>query len=217
VSITVRDLWKTHRGAREPTLREVSFDVAPGSIVAILGKSGSGKSTLLRVLSGLDPFERGSVVVDGVDSTKASLRGRVGLVLQTLELFPHLSVLENVLLAPVKILQRDPLESAKKALSLLKDLDVADKKRAYPDELSGGQKQRVAIVRALMVEPKVMLYDEPTSALDPSLKLEVGKTLQRVASSTGMTQVVVTHDPQLAESTCSAVFRLSEGRMTSDH
>ena len=203
-----------------PTLRDLSLEVASGSIVGILGKSGAGKSTLLRVLSGLDSFERGSIDVGGVTVAAASsgaratsLRGRVGLVFQSLELFPHLTVLENVLLAPVKIHGKPGSKSLKQALKLLRELDVADKAKEHPEALSGGQKQRVAIVRALMVEPQVLLYDEPTSALDPELKAEVGKTLTRVAESTGMTQVVVTHDPKLADSVCKAVFVLEDGQL----
>jgi ABC-type polar amino acid transport system ATPase subunit len=207
--IRVDDLWKTYKGASSPTLKGVSFEVKPGSIAAILGKSGAGKSTLLRVLSGLEPFDKGVVDVAG-----KPLLGNVGLVFQSLELFPHLSVLENLLLAPVKIHHKPGSASLKKALGLLRDLDLSEKAKAYPEALSGGQKQRVAIARALMVEPQVLLYDEPTSALDPELKAEVGKTLKAVAQKTGMTQVVVTHDPKLAEDTCDAVFVLDAGILT---
>ncbi len=207
-AVRVVDVWKTHKGASTPVLRGVSFEVEAGSIAAVTGKSGAGKTTLLRVLSGLDPFDRGSVDVGG-----GPLLGHVGLVFQSLELFPHLTVLENLLLAPVRVHGRPGGASLKRALRLLKDLDVGDKAKAYPSALSGGQKQRVAIARALMVEPRVLLYDEPTSALDPALKAEVGKTLRRVAE-TGMTQIVVTHDPAFAREVCSAVFHLEDGALS---
>lgn len=221
--IRVEGLWKTHthsgRLAKEPTLKDLSLDVQGGQVVAILGKSGAGKTTFLRCLSGLDPFDRGTVDVAGVHceggKPSTALRGKVGLVFQSLELFPHLNVLENCLLAPVTAHGRPGSKALKQALALLKTLDVADKAKAYPDELSGGQKQRLAIARALMVEPQVLLYDEPTSALDPELKAEVGKTLAKVAERTGMTQVVVTHDPVMARELAQAVYVLDEGKLRS--
>lgn len=219
--IRVQGLYKTHanvrKGAKEPTLRDLSLDVEASQVVAILGKSGAGKTTLLRCLSGLDPFDQGTVDVAGVHCEggrpSTALRGKVGLVFQTLELFPHMTVLENCLLAPVTGHGKPGSKALKKALSLLKTLDVADKAKAYPEELSGGQRQRVAIVRALMVEPQVLLYDEPTSALDPELKAEVGKTLAKVAERTGMTQVVVTHDSAMARELAKAVYVLEDGKL----
>jgi ABC-type polar amino acid transport system ATPase subunit len=217
--IRVDSLWKTHRGAPAATLKDLSLEVEGGQVVAILGKSGAGKTTLLRCLSGLEGFDRGAVEVAGVlcaggeRGASLALRGKVGLVFQSLELFPHLSVLENCLLAPVMAHKKPGSKALKQALSLLKDLDVIDKAKSFPEELSGGQKQRVAIVRALMVEPEVLLYDEPTSALDPALKAEVGKTLAKVAERTGMTQVVVTHDPLMAREVAQAVYVLEDGRL----
>jgi ABC-type polar amino acid transport system ATPase subunit len=216
--IRVENLWKTHRGQAGPTLRDLCLEVQGGDVVAILGRSGAGKSTFLRCLSGLDAFDRGTVDVAGVHcaggtGAHLALRGKVGLVFQSLELFPHLNVLENCLLAPVRVHGRPRAEATEHAMSLLRDLDLEDKARAFPEELSGGQKQRVAIVRALMVEPQVLLYDEPTSALDPALKAEVGKTLARVAERTGMTQVVVTHDPAMAKELATAVYVLEDGKL----
>lgn len=216
-SILVRDLSKSHRGAKAATLTALSFQVEKGSIAAILGKSGAGKSTLLRCLCGLDDFDSGTIDVAGVHvgggAPSLALRGKVGLVFQSLELFPHLNVLENLLLAPIYAHKATPGKALRHAMSLLRDLDVNDKAKAYPSELSGGQKQRVAIARALMVEPSVLLYDEPTSALDPALKAEVKMTLAKVAERTGMTQVVVTHDAIMARELASAVWQLDAGKL----
>jgi len=217
MSIRVVDLWKTHKGSALPTLQGLSLEVPEGALVVVLGRSGAGKTTLLRCLSGLDPFDRGTIDVAGVHVvggvSSAALRGKVGLVFQTLELFPHLSVLDNCVLAPVHALGMPRREANERARTLLRDLDLGDKTASHPEALSGGQRQRVAIARALMVEPRVLLYDEPTSALDPSLKMEVHRTLARVAERTGMTQVVVTHDEYLARDVASAVYALEEGRL----
>jgi ABC-type polar amino acid transport system ATPase subunit len=217
MSIRVVDLWKTHPGAPAPTLQGLCLDVAQGALVVVLGRSGAGKTTLLRCLSGLDPFDRGAIDVAGVHAVggaaSMALRGKVGLVFQTLELFPHLTVLDNCVLAPVRVLGVARRQAIERAMALLGDLDLAGKSAAHPEALSGGQRQRVAIARALMVEPRVLLYDEPTSALDPSLKMEVHRTLARVAERTGMTQVVVTHDEYLARDVASAVYALEDGRL----
>lgn len=215
--ITVSGLTKTHAGAAAQTLRGVSFHVGAGQIAALLGQSGAGKSTLLRCLCGLDGFDGGSIVVDkvqvGAGPASALLRGRVGLVFQSLELFPHKTVLENCTLAPVVVNRIAPATAAARARELLSDLRVDVDEHAYPHALSGGQRQRVAIVRALMMEPRVLLYDEPTSALDPALKAEVGRTLREVAEQTGMTQLVVTHDPVWAKQVCDQVLTLDAGRV----
>lgn len=217
MSVRVVDLWKTHPGAAVPTLQGLSLEVYQGALVVVLGRSGAGKTTLLRCLSGLDPFDRGTIDVAGVHAVggapSTALRGKVGLVFQTLELFPHLSVLDNCVLAPIHVLGVAKREAIARATALLGDLDLGDKTGAHPEALSGGQRQRVAIARALMVEPRVLLYDEPTSALDPSLKMEVNRTLARVAERTGMTQVVVTHDEYLARDVASAVYALEDGRL----
>ena len=213
--ISVEKLTKRHPGADKPTLRELCFSVDGGGITAILGGSGSGKSTLLRCLSGLDGFDSGAIVVDGVTvqggGPPDALRGRVGFVFQSLELFPHLTVLQNCTLAPVVVKGAVAVVAQARARELLKALRVDVAEHAHPESLSGGQRQRVAIVRALMMEPRVLLYDEPTSALDPSLKAEVGRTLKEVAERTGMTQVVVTHDPDWAKENCHDVFVLADG------
>ncbi len=209
--ITVKSLRKRY-GAGPVVLDGLSMSVDAGQTTAILGKSGVGKSTLLRCLAGMERFDEGSVEVDGVvidgGQSPAPLRGRVGVVFQSLELFPHLTVLGNCTLAPCLVRGDSADDAARGAKDLLDALDVGDLVDAFPDALSGGQRQRVAIARALMMKPRVLLYDEPTSALDPGLKAEVGKTLQTVAQQTGMTQVVVTHDPSWAHTHCDDVFVL---------
>jgi len=220
--IKVEDLAK-HYG-NGPVLDGVSFEMRAGETASILGPSGAGKSTLLRCLVGLEGFDRGSITVAdacvrGIDRVaqkaqlrdQIALRGRVGLVFQSFELFPHMSVLDNCTLAPVRVLGKTRDEAITAAQRLLAQLGLAEKTGAYPDHLSGGQKQRVAIARALAMEPRVLLYDEPTSALDPSLKMEVRDTI-RAVGDTGVTQIVVTHDLALAAE-LGRTFRLERGRI----
>ncbi len=211
MTLKVTGLVRRYAGSAEPTLKGLSFDLPPGTLTAILGRSGAGKSTMLRCVMGLEPFERGLVEVDGaaVKGTEECApearaeqlrraRARLGLVFQSYELFPHLTALENCMLAPVRVRGLARAAAEAKAVALLTQLGLEARKDAYPEQLSGGQKQRVAIARALAMEPNVLLYDEPTSALDPSMKAEVLQTLHRV-DATGVTQVVVTHDLQLAK------------------
>jgi ABC-type polar amino acid transport system ATPase subunit len=215
VSIRVIDLVKSHAGGA-PALRGVSLEIAAGQVAGVLGKSGAGKTTLLRCLVGLDPFDQGSIEAFGVTvaagADPRALRGQIGLVFQSFELFPHLTVLDNCTLAPRRVRGQDRGSAERRALALLGELGLEGKAQAYPEELSGGQKQRVAIARALAVEPRALLYDEPTSALDPSLKQEVGRTIRRVAK-TGITQIVVTHDIEVAREATDVVFVLEEGRV----
>ena len=216
MSIRVIDLEKRHPGSGASALRGLSMHVPEGSVASVLGRSGAGKTTLLRCLVGLDPFDAGSIEIDGTTIAAGGdargLLGRVGLVFQSFELFPHLSVLDNITLAPVRARGRPRAVAEQKALALCEELGLADKARAFPESLSGGQRQRVAIARALAVEPRVLLYDEPTSALDPSLKHEVGRSLRRVAA-TGITQIVVTHDLDVARDVSDVCFLLEEGRV----
>jgi len=219
MSIKVIDLTKRHKGATSPALAGLSMEVPAGKIASVLGRSGAGKSTLLRCLSGLDPFDSGTIEVAGMTfgagsrpGSQSAFAGKIGLVFQSFELFPHLSVLENCTLAPIKVQKRPRARAVDRAMELLSELGLADKAFAYPEALSGGQKQRVAIARALCMEPEVLLYDEPTSALDPALKHEVGRTLRRVAN-TGVTQIVVTHDLPVAREASDLVFVLDKGRI----
>ncbi len=224
MKLKVSGLWRHHHGAAEPTLRSLSFELSAGTLLAVLGRSGAGKSTLLRCLVGLEPFERGTVEVEEVkvlgteesaaaerERALAKVRERVGLVFQTFELFPHLTTLENVALAPMKVRGESREKAEARARELLARLGLQEKERVWPDQLSGGQRQRVAIARALAMEPKVLLYDEPTSALDPSLKSEVVQTLKRV-DATGVTQVVVTHDLKLARA-AEHVYVMEHGQI----
>ncbi len=210
-TLKVTNVVRQYPGNPKPTLNGLSFDLDAGTLTALLGKSGAGKSTMLRCIMGLEPFERGTIEVDGVtvrgtdDCTpkeRADMlheaRSRLGLVFQSFELFPHLSALENCMLAPMKVKHLPRHQAEEKARALLVQLGLEERIHAYPDQLSGGQKQRVAIARALAMEPRVLLYDEPTSALDPTMKNEVLQALKRV-DATGVTQVVVTHDLQLAK------------------
>lgn len=210
MTLKVTGLVRHHHGNPEPTLRGLSFDLPAGTLTALLGRSGAGKSTVLRCVMGLEPFESGTLEIDGVivQGTKdvsaavragqlRAARAALGLVFQSFELFPHLTALDNCTLAPMQVKRRTRGEAEKRARELLVQLGLEHRIDAFPEQLSGGQKQRVAIARALAMEPRVLLYDEPTSALDPSMKNEVLQTLKRV-DATGVTQVVVTHDLALA-------------------
>jgi ABC-type polar amino acid transport system ATPase subunit len=214
--IKVADLTKQHPGTTTPTLRGVSFALERGKLAAVLGMSGSGKTTLLRCLVGLDRFDTGTISVGDLTVRAGhvgdGLRGHVGLVFQSFELFPHLTVLQNCVLAPCKVKGESRDEAESRAAGLLKDLGLGDKHGAFPDQLSGGQRQRAAIARALNMRPNVLLYDEPTSALDASLKREVLEALLRVRSQ-GVTQIVVTHDVQLARDAAESVLVLDDGRI----
>ena len=213
--IQVEGLCKRYPGAPEEALRGVSFEVPSGAVAAVVGQSGSGKTTLLRCLVGLERFEGGTVRVDGVEShgqAGAALRQRVGLVFQSFELFPHLTVFQNCALAPTCVQKQPHAQVATRVLELLTELSLADKRHAFPGELSGGQRQRVALARALAMQPSVLLYDEPTSALDVGLKREVQQTLARV-QKTGVTQLLVTHDLALARAAASHLFVMHQGQL----
>lgn len=210
MTLKVTGLVRHHHGNPEPTLRGLSFDLPAGTLTALLGRSGAGKSTVLRCVMGLEPFESGTIEIDGVivQGTKdvsvdvrtgqlKAARAALGLVFQSFELFPHLTALDNCALAPMQVKGKSRSGAEKRARELLVQLGLEHRIDAFPEQLSGGQKQRVAIARALAMEPRVLLYDEPTSALDPSMKNEVLQTLKRV-DATGVTQVVVTHDLALA-------------------
>jgi ABC-type polar amino acid transport system ATPase subunit len=218
--LRVRDLEHAYPGASAPTFSGVSLDVPAGTLVTIAGASGAGKTTLLRCLAGLEPFRAGTIelpdlrVVAGGDGAHTRLRGHVGIVFQSFELFPHMSALQNCILAPVRVRGMARADAERAARALLAELGLEDRADAFPAHLSGGQRQRVAIARALAMAPRVLLYDEPTSALDPSLRGEVVETLRRVQGR-GITQVVVTHDDTLGDA--GAAFVLANGRVTRAH
>ncbi len=216
-AVSVVGLTHRHRGAATATLDDVSFDVPAGAIATVVGESGAGKTTLLRCLAGLDRAERGTIAVGDVRIEAGAplangLRGRVGMVFQTFELFPHLTVLENCVLAPMRVRGVSRARAEDDARGWLVELGLAEKTAAYPSQLSGGQCQRAAIARALTMAPACLLYDEPTSALDPARRGEVAEVLGAVRSA-GMTQIVVTHDASFVASVADLVFTLRSGKI----
>ena len=217
--LQIKDLRKSF-GSLE-VLRGLSTDIRVGEVVVMIGPSGGGKSTFLRCMNLLEQPTAGSIVFDGVDvvqadeRTKNRVRSEMGMVFQHFNLFPHLTILDNVTLAP-RLVRRTPRpEAERKARELLERVGLADKASAYPQQLSGGQKQRVAIVRSLAMEPKVMLFDEPTSALDPEMVGEVLDVMKDLAKR-GMTMVVVTHEMRFARDVASRILFLEGGRLAAE-
>ena len=221
--IQVRDLKKYYNGESIKALDGVSIDVNRGDVMVIIGPSGSGKSTFLRSLNLLEVPTSGSIVFEGVDITKKKgpdgkkldidlHRQKMGMVFQHFNLFPHKTILQNMTLAPVKVKGVSQAEADKKAMELLERVGLADRAGAYPIQLSGGQKQRVAIVRALAMEPDVMLFDEPTSALDPEMVGEVLDVMKKLARE-GMTMVVVTHEMGFAREVGNRVIFMDQGKI----
>jgi polar amino acid transport system ATP-binding protein len=214
-AVVVKDVHK--RFGTNDVLKGVSLTVDPGQVVAIIGRSGSGKSTMLRCINGLEAFHSGSIEVAGhtvsQDTKKLrDLRRDVGIVFQSYNLFPHLTVAQNITLAP-RISQKVPAAEAEaRAVKVLADVGLSDKINAYPDQLSGGQQQRVAIARSLAMQPKVMLFDEVTSALDPELTGEVLLVMERLAKS-GMTMLLVTHEMNFARRVANVTVFMHEGKV----
>jgi general L-amino acid transport system ATP-binding protein len=200
-------------------LKDVSLTVKKGEVVVIIGPSGSGKSTFIRTLNRLESFQGGSIIIDGITLEDGpnlnSIRKEVGMVFQSFNLFPHLTVLENITLAPVKVKGVSPEEAQKAALDLLKRVGIAEQANKYPASLSGGQQQRVAIARALAMQPKVMLFDEPTSALDPEMVNEVLSVMKELALS-GMTMIVVTHEMGFAKEVADRIIFFDQGRIVEE-
>ena len=228
--IQVKNLKKHFNKGALKALDDVSVDVNKGDVMVVIGPSGSGKSTLLRSLNLLETPTDGQILFHGIDITKKSFinkqgkkeavninlhRQKMGMVFQHFNLFPHKNVLENMILAPVKVLKADPAQAKEKALALLKRVGLEDRANAYPIQLSGGQKQRIAIVRALMMEPEVMLFDEPTSALDPEMVGEVLEVMKELAQA-GMTMVVVTHEMGFAREVGNRVLFMDEGKLVEE-
>jgi polar amino acid transport system ATP-binding protein len=212
-ALAVNDLHKSF--GKLEVLRGIDLTVAEHEVVALIGASGSGKSTLLRCVNLIEPIDSGRIVVGGEEITARGvdvnrIRRRIGIVYQAFNLFPHMSVLRNVTLAPVKALKLPRAEANARALELLERFGLADKARDYPDRLSGGQQQRVAIVRALAMRPDLMLLDEVTSALDPELIAEVLEVIRELASG-GMTMVIATHEMSFARDIADRICFLDEG------
>lgn len=196
-------------------LRDVSLDVAPGEVVVIIGPSGSGKSTFLRCLNRLEYADSGEILIEGQNVLDPKceineIRAEVGMVFQSFNLFPHLTVLENVALAQMTVRKRPRAEAEAKGMELLRKVGIAEKHSSYPDQLSGGQQQRVAIARSLAMDPKIMLFDEPTSALDPEMVGEVLDVMRNLARE-GMTMVVVTHEMGFAREVADRVVFMDQG------
>ena len=198
-------------------LKDISLSVEKGEVVAIIGPSGSGKSTLLRSLNLLEEPTSGQIIFDGVNLADKSVdinlhRQKMGIVFQHFNLFPHKTVLQNITMAPLALKKKSPEEAQKQAMELLERIGLADKANEYPNMLSGGQKQRIAIVRALAMDPEVMLFDEPTSALDPEMVGEV-LDLMRSLAKEGMTMAVVTHEMGFAREVADRVVFMAEGKI----
>ena len=215
--IQVENLQKYYKGGEIKALDGVNADIRRGKVVVVIGPSGSGKSTFLRCLNLLEIPTGGTIRLDGTDITDPKndinlYRQKMGMVFQHFNLFPHMTILKNMTLAPVKLLHRSQAEAEKKAMDLLTRVGLADRANSYPSQLSGGQKQRVAIVRALMMEPEVMLFDEPTSALDPEMVGEVLEVMRDLAGD-GMTMVVVTHEMGFAKEVANHVMFMADGKL----
>ncbi|MBQ4129190.1 MAG: amino acid ABC transporter ATP-binding protein [Ruminococcus sp.] len=215
--IKVNDLCKYYKGEQIKALDGVSIDIEKGEVVVIIGPSGSGKSTLLRSLNLLEFPTKGSIVFDGTEITDPKIninihRQKMGMVFQHFNLFPHMTIMKNLTIAPIKLLGMKKEDAQAKALELLERVGLADRANAYPSQLSGGQKQRIAIVRALCMEPQVMLFDEPTSALDPEMVGEVLDVMKELAHQ-GMTMAVVTHEMGFAKEVATRVVFMDEGKI----
>ena len=220
IIISVKDLVKEYNHGEVVALDHCDLDVKKGEVVAIIGPSGSGKSTLLRSLNLLEEPTAGEIYFEGVElsSKKVDInrhRQKMGMVFQHFNLFPHKTVLENIMMAPVTLKLKTPREAQAQALKLLERVGLADKKDEYPNMLSGGQKQRIAIVRALAMEPEVMLFDEPTSALDPEMVGEVLDVMRELARD-GMTMIVVTHEMGFAREVADRVIFMADGSIVEE-
>ena len=215
IIISVKDLRKHFNAGEVHALNGVSVDIEKSEVLVVIGPSGSGKSTFLRCLNLLERPTGGSVVFEGSDITAPRVninlcRRRIGMVFQHFNLFPHMTVLKNLTLGPTELLKKSTAEANRMALQLLERVGLADRAEAYPYQLSGGQKQRIAIVRALCMEPDVMLFDEPTSALDPEMVGEVLDVMKELAEM-GMTMVVVTHEMGFAREVADRILFMDEG------
>ena len=216
--IEIKDVSKWYGSFQ--VLTNCTTNVAKGEVVVVCGPSGSGKSTLIKTVNALEPFQKGDIVVDGISiadpkTNLPKLRSRVGMVFQHFELFPHLSVTENLTIAQIKVLGRQPEEAKTRGLKMLDRVGLMAHKDKFPGQLSGGQQQRVAIARALSMDPMVMLFDEPTSALDPEMVGEVLDVMVKLAQE-GMTMMVVTHEMGFASRVAHRVIFMDRGEIVED-
>ncbi|WP_092403576.1 MULTISPECIES: amino acid ABC transporter ATP-binding protein [Candidatus Ichthyocystis] len=216
--ISIQSVRKHYGDVR--ILKNCSLDIQKGEVVVICGPSGSGKSTLIRCVNGLDHFQYGKIIVNGTNlkdpsTDMAKLRSRIGMVFQSYELFPHLKVIDNITLAPIKVLGYSKEKARKKAAELLERVGLSAHANKYPGQISGGQKQRVAIARSLAMDPIAMLFDEPTSALDPEMTKEVLGVITELAKD-GMTMVIVTHEIAFAKQVASRIVFIESGEIIED-
>ena len=219
--IRAENVQKYFNGGAIKALDGVSADIRRGEVVVIIGPSGSGKSTFLRCLNMLEVPTGGNIFVEGVDITDKKTdinqhRQKMGMVFQHFNLFPNMTILKNMTLAPMKLLKKSKAEAEAQAMALLERVGLADRAHAYPSQLSGGQKQRIAIVRALCMDPQVMLFDEPTSALDPEMVGEVLEVMKQLAQD-GMTMVVVTHEMGFAREVGDRVLFMDGGKLIEEN
>ena len=220
IIIQANDLQKHFDGGDIKALDGVTASIRKGEVVVVIGPSGSGKSTFLRCLNLLELPTGGQVLFEGVDITAKNAdinlhRQKMGMVFQHFNLFPHMTILKNMTLAPVKLLKKSQADAESQALKLLERVGLSDRAGAYPSQLSGGQKQRIAIVRALCMDPEVMLFDEPTSALDPEMVGEVLEVMKELATE-GMTMVVVTHEMGFAREVADRVLFMADGKIVEE-
>ena len=218
--ISVKDLVKEYNGGKVVALNHCNLDIKKGEVVAIIGPSGSGKSTMLRSLNLLEEPTSGEIDFEGVNLASKGIdinvhRQKMGMVFQHFNLFPHKTVIENIMMAPVTLKLASKEEAEAQAMKLLERVGLADKKDEFPNMLSGGQKQRIAIVRALAMQPKVMLFDEPTSALDPEMVGEVLDVMRELADE-GMTMIVVTHEMGFAREVADRVIFMADGAIVEE-
>ena len=218
--IKVENLQKYYKGGEIKALDGINTEIKKGEVVVVIGPSGSGKSTFLRCLNLLEVPTGGSIFFEDIDITdeKTNInihRQKMGMVFQHFNLFPHMTILKNMTIAPMKLLKKSEREATEKAMQLLKRVGLEDRAHAYPSQLSGGQKQRIAIVRALCMEPEVMLFDEPTSALDPEMVGEVLEVMKQLAHD-NMTMVVVTHEMGFAKEVGTRVMFMADGKQVEE-
>ena len=202
-------------------LKGISMDVAEGEVLIIAGPSGSGKSTFIRCINRLEQHQEGQIIVDGIELTNdlkniEAIRSEVGMVFQSFNLFPHLTVMQNITLAQIWVRKKNRAEAEEKAMELLERVGIPEQAQKFPGQLSGGQQQRVAIARALAMEPKIMLFDEPTSALDPEMIKEVLDVMKELAKS-GMTMIVVTHEMGFAKEVADRVMLFDDGMLVEEN
>ena len=202
-------------------LKGISMEIQEGEVLVVCGPSGSGKSTFIRCINRLEQHQEGSIIVDGIELTNdikniEAIRSEVGMVFQSFNLFPHLTLLQNITLAPTWVRKKSKSDSEQKAMELLERVGIPEQANKFPGQLSGGQQQRVAIARALAMEPKIMLFDEPTSALDPEMIKEVLDVMKELAKS-GMTMIVVTHEMGFAKEVADRVMLFDDGLMVEEN